>query len=68
MLCSSCLNYVAGDLFLNLWLTEQNNPQKKSNFLQRRGIHLQYSWEQINQYGQSIDDSETIRFRKLKLA
>ncbi|XP_030963185.1 uncharacterized protein LOC115984327 isoform X3 [Quercus lobata] len=25
-------------------------------------IHLQYSWDQIMQYGQSIDDSETTRF------
>ena len=29
MLCLSCLNYVAEDLFLNHWLIEQNNSQKK---------------------------------------
>ncbi|KAK4551467.1 hypothetical protein RGQ29_032358 [Quercus rubra] len=58
MLCSSCLIYVAGDLFLNLWLTEQNNPQKNL---------LQYSQEQKMQYGQSIDDGETTSSMEARL-
>ena len=95
MLCLSCLNYVAEDLFLNHWLIEQNNSQKKKKknslelghvfYLSYRSSlllltkfcvqicnwirfscifcsHLQCSWDQIMQYGQSIDDSETTRF------